>query len=549
VLAALAAGPGTGFVPGFETISAADLERDATAIAAPEFEGRDTPSLGLEEAARWIEARFGEAGLGFAPDSLAAFKAVQGAEAPVPARSDPADGTFRRPYRRRLGEPDPKGCALVLESGSDAARTFDLLRDFVPVRGCEGTAEGEVVFAGYGIQSRTEGYDDFAGLKLKDRIALILEGEPRTKDRRFEGPELSQEASLWEKVDALEKAGAAGVLVARRPAAPAARTAAVPGAGPGAGSGAARDGSSARPLGFRSTWAEFNGVASDPMPRHPLPVLEVSLACAGEILGQDVEGLARKIDKSVHPVRAASTPGAAARRVRMQGRTVETQVRADNVVGLARGEDLALAEEYVVVGAHYDHVGVDARGRVGCGADDNASGVAAMLEIAEALAAAGTRRSVIFCAFAGEEDGLLGSRAFCESPPVPKGRIVAMVNLDMIGRGEAAEVAVLGIPQNPSFEKVLGRARKLRPTGVREVVVRQGEELFQRSDHFAFHEIGVPALFFFEGLPIDRNKDYHTWRDTLDKLDYRKILNTTRLVYNTVWILAQDDERPPPPRD
>jgi Zn-dependent M28 family amino/carboxypeptidase len=134
-------------------------------------------------------------------------------------------------------------------------------------------------------------------------------------------------------------------------------------------------------------------------------------------------------------------------------------------------------------------------------------------------------------------------------PARPKEKLVAMVNMDMIGRGDAGELAVLGIVQNPGLEKVVARARKLRPCGVREVVLREGEELFERSDHFSFHKIGVPALFFFEGLPIDKNKDYHTWRDTVDKLDTKKMLNTTRFVYNATWILTDDDERPPPPRD
>jgi len=298
-------------------------------------------------------------------------------------------------------------------------------------------------------------------------------------------------------------------------------------------------------LSFRSTWAEFNGVASDPPPKHPLPALEVSLHCASELLGQDVEALAERIDKAVHPVHVP----VGSRKIRMRSRTSEIQVRVDNLVGLVRGEDSGLTEEYVVLGAHYDHVGIDARGRIGYGADDNASGVAGMLEIAEAIATAGPRRSVICCAFAGEEAGLLGSRAFCAALPVAKEKIVAMVNLDMIGRGDATEVAALGVVQNPGFEKLINRAKRLKASGVREVVIRQGEDLFQRSDHFSFHKIGVPALFFFEGLPIDRNKDYHTWRDTADKLDFGKMHNTTKLVFNVTWTLAQDDERPPPPRD
>jgi len=523
VMLALASRGGAGFGPGFETILEADLTADVRALASPELEGRDTPSLGLEKGARWIEERFKKSGLGYAPDSSTHWKKVLGTDLPAPgadAGGTSVQGTFRRPFKRRLPEPDAAGCLLALE-GKD----FALVHDYVPVRGCEGEAAGEIVFAGYGIQSKTEKYDDFAGLKLKGRIALIVEGEPRTTDRRFDGVEIGRAASLWEKVDALAAAGVAGVLAARRPSDKA----------------KAAEGD----ISFRTTWADFNGVASDPPPRHPLPVLEISLACADEILGQDVDALADKIDKSVHPVRA--TP--VVKRVRMKSRTQESEVRVDNLVGLVRGSDGALAEEYVVVGAHYDHVGIDARGRIACGADDNASGVAAMLEIAEALATAGTRRSVLACAFAGEEDGLLGSQAFCAALPVPKDKIVAMVNLDMIGRGDADAVAALGVTQNPALEKVITRAKKLKPCGVREVVVRQGEDLFERSDHFSFHKIGVPVLFFFEGLPIDRNKDYHTWRDTTDKLEFGKILNTTRLVYNATWILTQDDERPPPPRD
>jgi Zn-dependent M28 family amino/carboxypeptidase len=273
----------------------------------------------------------------------------------------------------------------------------------------------------------------------------------------------------------------------------------------------------------------------------------VSLACAKDLLGKDVEALADKIDRSARPVRVAGG-SKGTRSVRLRSRTRESSVDIENVVGLLRGSDATLSSQYVVVGAHYDHVGIDARGRIACGADDNASGVAGMLEIAEALAAAGPRRSVLFCAFAAEEDGLLGSKAFCGDLPVPRESLVAMINLDMIGRGDASEVAVLGLVQNPALEKVVTRARKLKPSGLREVVMRQGEELFERSDHFSFHGIGVPTLFFFEGLPIDKNRDYHTWRDTVDKLDMGKMLNTTRFVYNATWILTDDDDRPPPPQ-
>ncbi|MFN0009767.1 MAG: M20/M25/M40 family metallo-hydrolase [Planctomycetota bacterium] len=505
---------GGGFAGGFATIAEADLERDVQALSTPELEGRDSPSLGLERAAVIVEERFSAAGL-------------------VAAYADAADSGFRRPFQRSLPEPEPGGCAL--EIPGDAGAPFVLGRDFVPVTGFKGEAEGEIVFAGYGIQSKTERYDDFAGLVLKGKVVLVIHAEPR-HDRKFDGPELSRAASLWDKIDDLADAGAAGVLAVRRPAAAT--------AGP-RGKSTATTAVAETALSFRYTWAQWNGVMSDPEPKKRLPVLEVSMACASAVLGADVEALAARIDQGQKPVKGPASK----RRVRMQSATRPASVSIDNVVGLLRGSDPVLAEEFVVVGAHYDHVGVDARGRIACGADDNASGVAALLEIAEALATAGPRRSALFCAFAGEEDGLLGSKAFCGDLPVPKAKIVAMINMDMIGRGDAGEVAVLGIPQNPSLEKVIARARKLKPSGLREVVMRQGEELFQRSDHYSFHEIGIPVLFFFEGLPIEENEDYHTWRDTVDKVDTGKMLNTTRLVYNTTWLLTDDDERPPPPQD
>src|SRR6185436_17838838 len=108
-----------------------------------------------------------------------------------------------------------------------------------------------------------------------------------------------------------------------------------------------------------------------------------------------------------------------------------------------------------------------------------------------------------------------GSKALCENLPVPRDKLVAMLNMDMIGRGEPSEVVVFGLVQNPAFDKLLDRAKKLAKTGIKTVTSGKDEGLFRRSDHFSFHQIGVPVMFFFEHLPLDDNHDYHTWRDTL----------------------------------
>lgn len=521
---------GGGFTTGFDTLRESELVEDARFLASPELEGRDTPSVGLELAARRIVERFEAAGLLPAADSELVWRELRGtplpgAEAPSASAGTAAPkGTLLRPWKRDLPAPSPASKLALAGAGP-----FVLGVDYVPVAGQEGAAAGELVFAGFGIDARAERYSDLDGLKLRGKIALVVEGEPEHA-KAFDGPEVSPAAALWRKVDALAQAGAAAILVVRRP--PVEKT-------------KDRKKESAPALGklaFRHTWAEWVGAPKDPEPKNHLPVLELSAACAAKLAGEDVLALAQRIERSLRPVRTKE--GA---RVEVESRVERKSVAIDNVVGLVRGGDLA--EEYVVVGAHYDHVGVDDRGRIGFGADDNASGASALMELAEAVASAGPRRSVFFCAFSGEEDGLLGSKAFCARLPVEREKLVAMVNLDMIGRGDAEELAVLGIQQNPSLEKVLQRAKTLRSTGVTKLVVRQGEELFQRSDHYSFHELGVPALFFFEGLPIDRNKDYHTWRDTFDRLDTDKVFNTTRFVFNTVWLLSNDDERPPKPRE
>jgi len=529
---------GGGFTAGFDSLRAGDLERDLTTLASPELEGRDTPSLGLERAARHIDERFRAAGLIAAPDSAQVYKEVGGRELPgaepTAGPGTQVEGTYRRPWQRNLPTPDAASSLALVQGETRTA--FVLGQDFVPVAGMEGQASGELVFAGYGIRAKSEKYDDLDGLKLRGKLALIVEGEP-LHARAFEGPAVTESAALGRKIEALAQAGAAGVLVVRR---------AAPAEPEHAGEAPPTPAAPAEPaeptLAFRHTWADWVGAPGDRPPKESLPVLELSPRAGTALLGEDVLELARRIDRSVRPVRSKQ----GARQVELVGRTRRESLAIDNVVGWVRGSELP--DEFVVLGAHYDHIGVDARGRIGCGADDNASGTSALLEIAEGFASAGPRRSVYFCAFSGEEDGLLGSQAFCARLPVPREKIVAMVNLDMIGRGDAAEVAVLGIHQTPAFEKLLQRAKAQRSSGVQKIVMRQGEELFQRSDHYSFHQIGVPTLFFFEGLPIERNKDYHTWRDTLDLVDQDKVLRTTRLVYSTLWLLSNDDERPPRPR-
>ncbi|MEO6711300.1 MAG: M28 family peptidase, partial [Planctomycetota bacterium] len=408
----------------------------------------------------------------------------------------------------------------------------------VPLLYAEGEARGELDFVGYGIDSEQEHFDEIPARGLKGKIAMILEGEPRTP-KRFLGPELSIDATLWFKLVNLRAAGAEGALVVRRPLpAAAAKNAPKP-----------ADPLPPPALGFRYWFAQWNDARAnqegkDAQRLTMLPTLEISMRAASEILGEDVEALASKIDSTLRPLRR-ETKG---RSIALRGKTRRADVDAVNLVGWIQGSDPTLGGEVVILGAHLDHIGVDERGRVGAGANDNASGSAAMLEIVQALCAAKPKRSVLLCSFSGEEKGLLGSKALAARLPVDVKSVVAMVNIDMIGFGAKDNCAVLGIPLNPSLEKLVARGLKLSRTGIRDVTMKQDEgDLFKRSDHYSFHQIGLPTLFFFEGLPFDKNVDYHTWRDTLDKLDQEKVLNTARLAYNCTWLFTDDPSRPPPP--
>ncbi len=175
------------------------------------------------------------------------------------------------------------------------------------------------------------------------------------------------------------------------------------------------------------------------------------------------------------------------------------------------------------------------------------AGVDVLAPAREALAAGAPRRSILACAFSGEEDGLLGSQAFVRDPPVALDAMVAMLNLDMVGRGETDEVVVLGTEQSADLAAVLKRAER-HPEATRiQALTGKAEHLWQRSDHYNFFQAGVPVLFFFESESELDNPDYHTFRDTLDLLNLDKIARTARLTFNAAWILSEDDERPSRP--
>jgi hypothetical protein len=226
--------------------------------------------------------------------------------------------------------------------------------------------------------------------------------------------------------------------------------------------------------------------------------------------------------------------------------TVET-LSAPNVLGIVRGRDRRLRNEYVLVSAHMDGLGVGFPvdgDSIYNGADDNASGTAAILEIAEAMARLkdeGPRRSVAFLAVSGEERGLLGSAWFVEHPPIPLQRIVANVNIDMIGRNWEDTIAVIGKPYSSLGALVDSVALAHPELGLATVDDQwPADGFFFRSDHFNFARKGIPAVFFFNG----EHADYHRPSDESSKVKFEKASRIARLVYEVALAIANADDRP-----
>ena len=508
-------------VPALDAIDESYLIRWVEELSSEALAGRDTPSRGLDQAQELVAAEFRRIGL--VPASLGTESAPEGAPLER-ALSDPSLRGYFAPFRASAAffnrvpfeAPDEAACALELVPG---ASSFGMYTDYVPLTRSSkedpafgGEAFGEAVFAGYGIDSSRYGYDDFRGLNVTGKIAVVLAGEPEGAGftGTFSDAEESAEACVWNKLDALAREGAAGALVVEFP-------------------GDAK-------LDYHWTRAYWNPPTMDQV-RGGLPTLRISAAAASQVLGESVEALRDEILKSGAPLaREVTSPG----RVRLAAGTRRGDVELRNVVGVLPGKP---GGPFIVVGAHLDHIGVGPRGRVGRGADDNGSGMAAMLAVAQAMASEDGRSrlgdtSVVFCAFTAEEDGRLGSAAYAQALGEDGRRCRLMINLDMVGAGDPASAVVLGLTESPGLREPFHRVVTRGGFGLDAVQEVTSKSFFLRSDHYSFYEVGIPALFLFESWPHEAGV-YHTWRDVPAGVNAGKVASIARLASLVAFELAR----------
>jgi hypothetical protein len=471
-------------------ITADEIRYDIAWLADDAREGRETATDACREAARWIAARMAAIGL----------------EAPKEAPG------HLLPWTLPEGVPDPQGCALALLRG-DEVRSLVLGKDFTAVEGTvAGEVEAPVVFAGYGITAPDLGYDDYAKLDAKGKVVFAFRHEPREKDpkSRWNGDRHTVHSWFHAKARAAAAAGAAALVLVQDPL------------------NHDDDGLDSSATGLRG------GI--------PLPLFFATRAVAEEVLrgtGLTPTALQKAIDDADAP--ASAVP--ADLRVRLKA-TLRT-ASSENVVGVLRGRDPALRDQWVVVGAHYDHVGrgqgggLDPKqyGKVHNGADDNASGTAALLETAGWFAARDQRprRSVLFAAFSGEEKGLLGSRALVEQALLPKESIVCMVNLDMVGRYRPGQFEAVGADTGTTLRATVDRAAE----GM-GLEFRHTNSGLANSDGFSYYQAGIPTVFFFTGL----HDEYHRPADDWWLVDAEGTARVALLAARTALLLADDDGRP-----
>jgi aminopeptidase YwaD len=467
-------------------IDAGDALFHVRVLSSPEMEGRGVLTAGLGRAADYVAKRFQSMGLAGAGDGGGFFQAV---DIPLPRKSGPAT-------------------AFTL-----AGRALRLGRDFAPGRGSPAArAVGGVVFAGYGI-AIPGGYDDYAGVDPRGKLVVCFRYAPHydVETGKAADSSFTEGATLQAKAAAAINRGAVGLAIVDPPAAAAAAA-------------AADDPLAPLPTGAHGA----AGIATFHLGRAATEgLLSVS--------GQTLSVLRRRIDDTVRPA-SFELPAFADFTVDWAVPSVPSR----NVLAVLPGSDPALRDEAIVIGAHYDHLGrgdegsaLGRSGQVHPGADDNASGTAAVLEIAEAFAAERMRprRSIIFAAFTGEEKGLIGSAAMAARAGGK--RVVGMINLDMVGRMTGNAVEIGGGPTALDWEAIVNAANdeKLVLTFPRRVV--------PNSDHASFLGKQIPALFLFTGL----HADYHRASDTWDKINADGLAKTARLAFRIVKAVANRDQR------
>ncbi len=445
--------------------------------ASDERDGRETGTRGAREARAWALARFEEFGL------IPMGVEVGGKR------------TYDQPFPIHIqmrDQVDPAEARLTL-----AGKDLLFLRDWTLLGGRRKAEIGEasLVFGGYGLTD-----EDLVRCGAKGKVLVLREGRPGKPLDMVRDPRPGWLPTFLAKAKRAARFGALALLMVSPPG-------------------------SKRPL-----FSEHQDLV--PWRGSFCPVIQLSWK-ASQALMKDLQ--------AGEGGKAGTFPGV---KVTLKYAADKERV-GRNLIGLWKGSDPKLSKEYLVIGAHRDHIGIGAygsrarkqRGEIHNGADDNATGSVGVIEIARALATARfhPKRSILFILFDAEEMGLIGSRYWVRHPTVPLERVVAMINMDMIGRVRDKKCQVMGTNTSPAWEAALKKATARSPLEWR--ILPSG---FGGSDHLPFMMSQIPAVFFHSGL----HPDYHTPQDDPEKCNPRGAVEALKVLLYTAQQIADAPARP-----
>jgi aminopeptidase YwaD len=562
--------------------NAENLRAHVRALASDEFEGRRTGTPGAQKAAAYVESEFNRLGL------RAGASVAREAGAESVARSMSA---YLQPFPYVAGVELGKGNAMSFipragktpQNAHAAAIDLRLGEDWTPLAWSANArvAPAPVVYVGYGITAAELGHDDYAGVDTRGKIVVAFAGTP---DGDNPHGQFARFEDLRFKAAAAREHGAAALLVISREENfkddRATRLT--------VDENLAAAGDAGLPVALISRQVARRAVEAAALPMVTFENLEQSAntkpanaqaagAQSGDATADAKQGAAQGATRKNAARKSGSTP---LRNIAF-GLSTEVMRRdapAFNVVGVVEGSDPKLKGEAVVVGAHYDHLGRGGAGSLAAregeihhGADDNASGVAGLIELARIFSTATPRprRTIVFVAFGGEEEGLIGSSYYAKSPVVPLAQTVAMLNMDMIGRMKDDRLIVGGVGTAVEWRQLIEDANtdlNMR-VNVHGVSPRAGEiasvpsangtviattnpkprfhltlneDGYGPSDHSSFYAKQVPVLFFWTGT----HEDYHKPSDTAEKIGYDSLARVTEFVRDALRAVDAADKRP-----
>ena len=502
------------------------LREHVAYLASEKLEGRRTGTKGVEAAAKYIAGEYEQLKL----------------------RAPKSSKSYFQPFPFVAGVTLGKGNSLSFRTSE-----LRVSEDWMPLGFSLNSRVENVpaVFVAYGITAGDLNYDDYSRVSTAGKAAIAFaaapdEDNPHGRFARYRDPR-------WRAVAARNAGAKALFLIVR----------------------------SANFSEAHLSRLHFDNSAGDA----GIPVIAISRQAALKLLNLPNDAALAQLESSIkHNANNSIAPGQGTTAdkvntvsgVTLSTNVVRQEVPAHNVIGILEGSDPVLKNEAIVIGAHYDHLGrggegslAPKEGDVHHGADDNASGTAGVLELARLFAAQKPRRTIVFAAFSGEEEGLLGSNYYVNHPPIPLANTIAMINMDMIGRMKDNKLVIGGVGTAPEWRPLIETANLLQGVTVsatgtpastrnyplvvasngraivtsdssKQFVITMNEDGFGPSDHSSFYARQIPVLFFWTGT----HEDYHKPSDTADKINYTDQSRILAVVAKIVRELDSAEKRP-----